>query len=368
MNDMLRDMHNVKSQCQGQPSDGTTVPTPGGNPYLNRLMIQNPSDFYGRSTELTRIYERIKAVRPQSISIVGVRRIGKSSLLKAIHHSENRRKYLPSPREYVFVFMDLQARRNVNLVDFFQYIYSELRSEHPGAVAAEVSPDYDGLRKVVHDFQESGHKLIFLWDEFESVTKNQKFGPEFYAYFRALANNFNVAYLTSSSGQLQSLCHAKEISDSPFFNIFTNQHLSVFKPEEARQLIVEPSAKAGKPLAAHLDFVLDVAGYFPFFIQMACSALYFLPPAEKPDYKKAREIFMEEARPHFKEYCEKFDESEKAVVAALAKGKRPSREHAFAMKGLAQAGFVLDGKLFSSLFAEFVRETMCKNRPWWQVW
>jgi serine/threonine protein kinase len=342
---------------------------PGSNPYVNRLPIRQPQEFYGRGSELTRIYERVKAVRPQSISMVGVRRIGKSSLLRAIHHPENRRQYLPNPHEYVFVPMDLQARRNVEVTDFFQYIYQELQKEYRGRLKVSVEPDYDGMQKIVQTFQEAGLKLIFLWDEFESVTRNQKFGPEFYAYFRALANNFNVAYITSSADLLQSLCHAKEISDSPFFNIFTNLRLGAFKPEEARQLIAEPSAQAGRPLDSYAGFVLDIAGCFPFFIQMACSALFSLPRDGKVDFKKAKEIFLEEARPHFQEYWEKFDESERAVVAALVHGRRPPREHAFALKDLTQAGFVHEEKLFSSLFAEFVREIAGKeHRPWWQIW
>jgi serine/threonine protein kinase len=359
----LRFLNELMLSSEDQPE-----PPPGNNPYLNRLMIQNPHDFYGRTTELTRIYERIKAVRPQSISLVGVRRIGKSSLLKALHASGNRRKHLPHPEEYVFVFMDFQEKRNVEPAALFQHIFQALENEYRGYLKLSVNPDYDGLKEVVRTLQDCGLKLIFLWDEFECVTRNQKVGPEFYAYFRALANNFNVAYITSSAGQLQSLCHAKEISDSPFFNIFTNLRLSVFKPEEARQLIVEPSAKAGKPLAPHVDLVVDIAGHFPFFIQIACSALFSLPQSEKLDYKKAKEIFMEEARPHFQEYWERFDESQKAVVVALAKGKRPPREHAFAVKDLAQAGFVQNGKLFSSLFAEFVREAVRKNKPWWKIW
>jgi serine/threonine-protein kinase len=341
---------------------------PGSNPYLNRLMIQNPNDFYGRSTELTRIYERIKAVRPQSMSIVGVRRIGKSSLLKAIHRPENRRKHLPNPEEYVFVFVDAQAKRNVELAELFQYIYQELQREYRGMLQVNVEPGYDGLREIVQTFQGAGLKLIFLWDEFESVTKNQKFGPEFYAYFRSLANNFNVAYITTSSDQLQSLCHAKEISDSPFFNIFTNLRLGVFKPEEAIAFISQPSAQAGRPLAPHKDFILNLAGYFPFFLQMACSALFSSTPVEKSDYKKVKEIFLEEAKPHFQEFWERFDESERAVIVALAKGRALPREHAFALKDLTQAGFVSDGKVFSSAFAEFVGEVTRTQKSWWQWW
>ena len=33
------------------------------NPYLNRVMIRNVHDFYGRKRELARLYARIGAVR-----------------------------------------------------------------------------------------------------------------------------------------------------------------------------------------------------------------------------------------------------------------------------------------------------------------
>jgi len=340
----------------------------GSNPYLNRVRIQNPEEFYGRSSELSRIYERIKAGRPQSVSLVGVRRIGKSSVLSAIHHPVNRKKYLPNPQEYAFVFMDMQEKRNVEPAELLQHIFSALQKEFRGALELNVKPDYEGLKQVVHVFQDANLKLILLWDEFESVTRNPKIGPEFYAYFRSLANNFNVAYITTSSAQLQNLCHTKEIADSPFFNIFTNLHLSAFKLDEAKKLIAEPSAKAGKPLASHLDFILEMAGHFPFFIQIACAALFSLDRIDNSSYKKVKEIFMEEAGPHFQEYWEKFDESQKAVMAALTLGKKPPREHAFAIKDVAQAGFVLNEKLFSTAFAEFIRENAQAQQPWWKVW
>jgi serine/threonine protein kinase len=343
-------------------------PPAGENPYLNRVRIQNPNEFYGRSSELSRICERIKAGRPQSVSLVGVRRIGKSSLLSAIHHPANRTKYLPAPLEYVCVYMDFQEKRNAAPAEILHHIMGGLQNELRGRLKLNVQPDYEGLMEVVRAFQEAGLKLIFLWDEFESVTRNPNIGPEFYAYFRALANNYNVAYITTSSAQLQTLCHTKAIADSPFFNIFTNLHLGPFKLEEAKELIAQPSAQAGKPLAAHTDFVLEIAGYFPFFIQMACSALFSSDRIEKAAYKKAKEIFMEEAGPHFQEYWEKFDESQKAAIAALARGKKPPREHAFAVKDLTQAGFVLNGRLFSTLFAEFVREVAGSGRRWWEVW
>ncbi|HSE99153.1 MAG TPA: ATP-binding protein, partial [Blastocatellia bacterium] len=56
------------------------------NPYLNRVAIKDPRQFFGRSREVSKIFSRIGASRPQSISVVGERRIGKSSLLYYINH------------------------------------------------------------------------------------------------------------------------------------------------------------------------------------------------------------------------------------------------------------------------------------------
>ena len=67
------------------------------NPYLDRVSIRDVSRFYGRNREVTRIFSRIGAARPQSISIVGERRIGKSSLMNYISFPEIRKKYLPDP-------------------------------------------------------------------------------------------------------------------------------------------------------------------------------------------------------------------------------------------------------------------------------
>jgi len=41
------------------------------NPYVNRSMIKDPREFYGRKREVGRSYSRLSASHPQSISIVG---------------------------------------------------------------------------------------------------------------------------------------------------------------------------------------------------------------------------------------------------------------------------------------------------------
>ena len=81
-----------------------------------------------------------------------------------------------------------------------------------------------------------------MLDEFEAVTTNPNFSLEFFSFLRFLANHYNVAYLTSSARDLQVLCHTEEISDSPFFNIFSTMRLTVFQPAEAEEL--DPRAQS----------------------------------------------------------------------------------------------------------------------------
>lgn len=60
--------------------EGKTKMT-GSNPYIIKAMIPPGSDmFFGRQAEMRRIKERLCADSPQSVSLIGERRIGKSSL------------------------------------------------------------------------------------------------------------------------------------------------------------------------------------------------------------------------------------------------------------------------------------------------
>ena len=57
------------------------------NPYTNKSMLPYNSDmFFGRSGEMRRIEGLLDMENPQSVSIVGERRIGKSSLANRVCH------------------------------------------------------------------------------------------------------------------------------------------------------------------------------------------------------------------------------------------------------------------------------------------
>jgi len=334
------------------------------NPYMNRVKIKNIDEFYGRKSEVFKIFSRIGSSRPQSVSIVGERRIGKSSLLNYLCHPKIGMTYLQRPNDYRFVFIDFQEKRGIGIPTFFQSIYAFLLDDSKGGLALDVQPDYEGFKKVVTTYDQHGLNIIMLFDEFESITQNQKFDTEFYSFLRAIANNYNVGYVVSSGRNLQTLCHSRAISDSPFFNIFSNITLTHFSQQEALELITGPSQELGYSLEYYAPFVFDIAGYYPFFIQMACAVLFEYVRSKESitdaTFERVKEEFLDEAKVHFQQIWDTCDDDQRDVFLRLCHREKIPNPQKYVLTNLIKGGYAKVKKnqtlVFSSLFEEFILE------------
>jgi len=171
------------------------------NPYTNKVIIRNPANFYNRKAEVVKIFSRIGGPRPQSISVVGERRVGKSSLLYYICNESVREDFLKDFEDYIFVFCDLQQKSDIDIDDFFSFVTKLIAEEVPEFFEENLleKVTYDSFFKLIQSLDERGKRVILALDEFDVVTNSEKFGPEFFSYLRSLANSYNVAYITSSS-------------------------------------------------------------------------------------------------------------------------------------------------------------------------
>ena len=343
------------------------------NPYLNRVMIRDPGDFYGRKSEFQRIYARMSAgSRPQSISVVGERRIGKSSLLHYLYHPANRKKFLANPESYVFALMDFQEEGLVSLKDFFTAIFDAFMQEFDNEFKISFRPDYQGFRSLVRMLDGRGIRMIVLFDEFEMVTSNTLFDPEFFAFFRSMANKYNIAYVATTAKDLQSLCHSKEIATSPFFNIFSNLNLGAFKPDEAIELICEPSTAAGCSLEPFVDDIIRLAGLFPFYLQIACSVFFELVKSGRRQdaalLKEAKRSFLEEAGVHFKNTWEKFSPVERTLLGNIVRRKKRRESEEYLVNKLLKESYLIEKngrlELFSETFAEYLGQNLGVDSFW----
>jgi serine/threonine-protein kinase len=330
------------------------------NPYLNRVAIKDPRQFFGRSREISKVFSRIGASRPQSISVVGERRIGKSSLLYYINHPEVRARFLDRPESYAFVFIDLQQKRRLSLTEFFKELFALVAKEIDDESVTRLDPGFDSVRAVLERFRRDGRKLVVLFDEFDAITTNRAFDLEFYSFLRSVANNYDVAYVTSSARDLQDLCHTQLIADSPFFNIFTNVFLRAFSRREAIELITRPSAEAGLPLEGYARRIMEIGGYFPYFLQIACSA-YFDHLSEndgKLDREEVEATFLDEAKGQFRFIWDHMNEGQRRAIRDFNENGRVEKEHEHIYEDLKRSGYFIEDdrgpRIFSTLFSSVI--------------
>ena len=324
-------------------------------------MIQDPDQFFGRRREVSRILSRMGTERPQSVSVVGDRRIGKSSLLHYLTWPQVQLQHLRDPSALVVVSLDFQQLRIVSLEAFFSLLFKQIQVVKQD-LGDPGRPGYGAFQTILETLGKEGKKLIFLFDEFDAITSNSAFDGEFFSYLRSVANNYAVAYVTSSKTELQRLCHSSEIADSPFFNIFTNLYLKPFERDEAVELITLPSEKHGIPLDAFVEEIMDLAGLFPFYLQIACS-IYFDWMEENPfkplDNQEIETRFLEEAGSHFEYLWEHAGSQSREVLTGITEGVQPGPEEVHICRRFVREGYLVEEdkelRIFSRIFADYIR-------------
>jgi serine/threonine-protein kinase len=217
-----------------------------GNPFTYGNPISDPRRFFGREREVEQICGRLLNHEFESSSLVGDRRIGKTSLLNYLTDPTVRAAHGLGPERYIFVNVDLQAldetirpeqlwRRFLTLMK--RHCSDARISEMLTALDPSEPLDAFAIGDIFQQVDEMGKYVVFLLDEFEHVTTNQNFGPDFYYGLRSLVIHHKIALVTSSRLELVELTHSNAVKSSPFFNIFANINLRLFSTEESRGLI-----------------------------------------------------------------------------------------------------------------------------------
>jgi eukaryotic-like serine/threonine-protein kinase len=196
------------------------------NPFTYGNPISDPSRFFGRAREVEQIFSRLRNEEFESSSVVGDRRIGKTSLLNYLADPCIRAAHGLEPERCNFFYVDLQMVDEAMGPEQLWRRLLVLMRRHctaegiTGVLATleryeQLSTfDLDGLFQEVDD---NGLYIVFLLDEFEHVTGNANFGPDFYYGLRSLMIRHKVAVVTSSRLELIELCHSKAVKSSPFF-------------------------------------------------------------------------------------------------------------------------------------------------------
>lgn len=224
------------------------------NPYSNRGRILDSSNFFGRNSELGEVFSRLKTM--QSVSVIGERRIGKSSFLNRIAN--------PTPDElagsFTIHYLDLQ--RVFSAAEFYERACRKLEREQ--------GESHIDLEEAIQD-----KKVIFCLDEFEQAYE-QDFGSEFFNALRSLAQGGNLALVVATQTPLNEL-HAEFLQDedvtSKFHNIFTPLRLGKLTADEAGEM-VRTERNGHRFSDEEAKAIMELADCHPFKLNLACSIFF----------------------------------------------------------------------------------------------
>jgi hypothetical protein len=243
------------------------------NPFYHRGAIRNAADFHGRTSEINQIFGLLR--NGQSVSLIGPRRIGKSSLLIHLARPELREEQGINPANLLFLLLDCQELGGSPPEEVYESLFHGLRrtARKAGLALESTSHDpgtYRALDRLLHQIYKKGASVVVLLDEFELLAANEHLTPYFFARLRGLTTKYGLAYLTASQRPLFAITAEEEILSSPFFNIFVTLPLGLYTDAEARSLFSQRLADVPCDFSPELvDYLLTLVGPHPFFLHIA---------------------------------------------------------------------------------------------------
>lgn len=301
------------------------------NPFTYGNPIRNPERFCGREEEIQQIVNRLLSSAHESTSVVGERRIGKTSLLKYLANPDVSEIIGLSREQFCLVYIDFQGLTDITALKFWKRVLKKLKRTMPeDGIAEEIDRilgqeeidlfDLEDLFELISD--EDIH-VVLLMDEFEYVTLNPNLNLDFFGGLRALAIHYNISLVPATRRELVDLCHSEDIKGSPFFNIFATVVLRPFARQETKSMLDMYTRDTDQKFHDRdKDFLMNLGGGYPLFAQMAGNFLYEGKQrgfSGNESYEWVIERFNQQADDHFKYFWSHASESERiTLLAALA--------------------------------------------------
>lgn len=238
------------------------------NPFTNRGMITKPNEFVGRQREINDILARIS--NRNSASVVGERRIGKSSLLYYIFLTGNKRLNDYDKNRFRFIYLDFLDPRLSNPEKFTSYVLEKL-DLHFEINRLKSDPLIE-LADKLDDLRKRNTLPILLFDEFEKiVNKKELFNDDFFEAMRSFCSSGLMAIVTATQRSLKDITDQGGLT-SPLWNIFAGISLGEFTVDDDLNepaLFLTHFWKGGlKPTNKEKAYLVSYASAHPLVMQV----------------------------------------------------------------------------------------------------
>ena len=246
------------------------------NPFSDYGKIVRGERFIGRKQIINAIESRIiQPMNPGNLAIIGVHRIGKSSLAyKTIVEQKNKlidKKILP-------IWKGLSSYDDS--LDFFYSLIDEFVSEmeelgwlterirRSADRALDTNATWDRIKRFFREVQNSGYGVLFILDEFDHARTLFK-GETAFQRLRELADypDYRFSLVLTSRRNIRDI-ELSAGSSSPFHNIFQVQRLTMFDDEDL-EIYFSRFSDIDIPISDDIrKRVLFYCGFHPYLLEM----------------------------------------------------------------------------------------------------
>ncbi|MGB1250208.1 MAG: winged helix-turn-helix domain-containing protein [Candidatus Promineifilaceae bacterium] len=243
------------------------------NPFYHRGAIRQVDSFFGRKQQLDEMLGLLR--NRQSISVVGPRRIGKSSLLLHLTRPQVRESFGLAPPDALFVLLDCQEFGGSPPEEIYEaLLYGLHDSAENGGLELKTDRSrggtYRNLDRALNQATRAGASVVVLLDEFELLAANPQLTPYFFARLRGLTTKYGLAFVTASQRPLYAITADEAVLSSPFFNIFVQIQLGLLRETEAYGLLAHRLEGSSVQFSADTcEYLVNLVGAHPFFLHIA---------------------------------------------------------------------------------------------------
>ena len=322
------------------------------NPYTNRKAISYEGNFFGRQGELRAMYTRL--LNGTSVSLIGERRTGKSSLMNALSF-ESARESLEIQENVRIAYADCQEMAGCDEETFLGYLCQQF------ATAMEmdepVVPSRGAFKLLARAAHMRGLRPVLAIDEFEVLIEDATMGPEFLAFLRSWTSGTETPIVIASrEGTVEQLTEERS-TGSAFLNVFSPVYVGPLEPQDAMDLITVPAEIIGEPFDSEdIDWIRSVGGLLPFFLQIASFHLLegrrTFGEGEKAR-KAAERSFTYEATPNMQYLARRLSPTERTALSHWVNDHEAMPRDGY--EALIRKGILIrdpDERVFSKTFIE----------------
>lgn len=238
-------------------------------PFLSRPIL-HPRQFFGRTAQLTTLFEGWRRSCLQHFAIIGPKQSGKSSLLNYIRyiHSQNHTTLRPGQRynwldqTYQWILVDFNEEAMRQPETLLRYILASLQLPVPERC------NFWNFKEVLRG--ELTRPTVILMDNLEKGWLLPELGETFWTNMRALGCNCaNLGFGVTSRLSVPQWYDATKnwTQSSPFGNIFQHLILGPLTEEEARELISYAPVTFAEE---EIQWLLEQSQGWPVLLQMLC--------------------------------------------------------------------------------------------------